>query len=218
MLPVALGGADRPVRQILALGAHPDDIEIGCGGAILKIIERYQPRSVVWVVFSGSRERADEARSSAKAFLEGVEEQRVDVKGFRDGFFPGSSDAIKEIFEELKGAVAPDVIFTHRRQDAHQDHRLIGELTWNTFRDHLILEYEIPKYEGDLGAPNLFVPLDRSTAARKIELLLKGFPSQHSRTWFDADLFWAVLRLRGLEASSPTRYAEGFYCRKTVVS
>ncbi|MGH8908583.1 MAG: PIG-L deacetylase family protein [Egibacteraceae bacterium] len=216
MLPVLLGDAATPVHRVLVLGAHCDDIEIGCGGTILRLVEQCAPLSVYWLVLSGSKERAGEAAASAAAFLSGADGQVV-VRGFRDGFFPWSGAEIKEVFEELKGLVAPDVIFTHRREDAHQDHRLVAELTWNTFRDHLILEYEIPKYEGDLTAPNLFVPLDERTGARKVELLLKGFPSQRHRQWFDADAFWSILRLRGIESNSPTRYAEGFSCRKLVL-
>jgi LmbE family N-acetylglucosaminyl deacetylase len=223
MLPIHLaapggvaGGVATPIRRILVLGAHCDDIEIGCGGTILELVEHHRPLSVYWLVLSGTKERAKEAEASAAAFLSGVDAQVV-VRSFRDGFFPWSGGQIKEVFEELKGIVAPDVIFTHRREDAHQDHRLVAELTWNTFRDHLILEYEIPKYEGDLGAPNLFVPLEERTGSRKVELLLKGYPSQRHRKWFDADTFWSILRLRGLESNSPSRYAEGFYCRKLVL-
>lgn len=217
MLPVVLGEAAAPVRTVLALGAHPDDIEIGCGGTILRLIRQHRPLSVYWLVLSGVGARAEEATTSAAAFLSDISDRQVVVKDFRDGFFPWSGGAIKEVFEELKATVAPDVIFTHRREDAHQDHRLVGELTWNTFRNHLILEYEIPKYEGDLGAPNLFVPLDEDTARQKIELLLKGFPSQHHRRWFSDETFWSVLRLRGIESNSPTKYAEGFYARKVVL-
>jgi LmbE family N-acetylglucosaminyl deacetylase len=217
MLPIVLGGAVAPIRTVLVLGAHPDDIELGCGGTILRLIEQYRHLSVYWLVFSGAGERAEEAAASAGTFLSCVPDRQVVVKTFRDGFFPWSGDAIKDVFEELKTTFSPELIFTHRREDAHQDHRLVAELTWNTFRDHLIFEYEIPKYEGDLGAPNLFVHLDEDTSARKIELLLKGFPSQHHRQWFTAETFWSVLRLRGLESNSLTKYAEGFYVRKVVL-
>jgi LmbE family N-acetylglucosaminyl deacetylase len=216
MLPVQLGGPVAPIRSVLAVGAHCDDIEIGCGGTLLRLIEEHHPLSVHWLVLSGTPPRADEAAASAAAFLSGIDSQVV-VRDFRDGFFPWSGYEIKEVFEELKDAVTPDVVFTHRREDAHQDHRLVAELTWNTFRNHLIVEYEIPKYEGDLGAPNLFVPLSAPTCSRKIELILKHFPSQRSRQWFDSETFWSVLRLRGLESNSPTKYAEGFSCRKLVL-
>jgi LmbE family N-acetylglucosaminyl deacetylase len=217
MLPVVLGASD-PVHHVLALGAHPDDIEIGCGGTILRLVEQRNPLSVFWLVLSGAGGRAEEARASADTFLGCRPNRQVLVKSFRDGFLPWSGSAVKEVFERLKDTFRPDLIFTHRRDDAHQDHRLVAELTWNTFRDHLILEYEIPKYEGDLGAPNFFVPLDEATATRKIELLLKSFPSQHDRRWFDAETFWSVLRLRGLESNSPSRFAEGFYVRKMVLA
>lgn len=217
MLPVALGGPSA-IRRLLVLGAHPDDIEIGCGGTLLRLVEQIRPLSVLWLVLSGVGERIGEATSSAAAFLGEHPDRRVVVKSFRDGFFPWSGEGIKNVFEELKGVFRPDVIFSHRRDDAHQDHRLVAELTWNTFRDHLILEYEIPKYEGDLGAPNLFVPLHEATASRKVDLLMKGFPSQHRRRWFEPETFWSVLRLRGLESNSPSRYAEGFYARKLVLS
>ncbi len=216
MLPIKLGDSNNAVRNLLVVGAHPDDIEIGCGGTILRLVRELRPLAVHWLVLSGAGERAEEAAASGAAFL-GSETGEVVVSGFRDGFFPWEGAAIKEAFEELKHRFKPDLILTHRRDDAHQDHRLIGELTWNTFRDHLILEYEIPKYEGDLGAPVLFVPLDEATAERKVELLLKGFPSQLQRPWFRADTFWSVLRLRGVESNSPTGYAEGFYVRKVVL-
>jgi LmbE family N-acetylglucosaminyl deacetylase len=217
VLPIDLGWLDGAARNVLVLSAHPDDVEIGAGGTILRLVERLDPLSVLWVVFSGTGVRAEEATASAAAFLGEGRDCHVMVNSFRDGFFPWSGDAIKDVFEGLKGEFSPDLILTHRRNDAHQDHRLVADLTWNTFRNHLILEYEIPKYEGDLGSPNLFVPLDEATAARKVDLLLKGFPSQHHRGWFDAETFWSVLRLRGLESNSPTRYAEGFCARKMVL-
>jgi LmbE family N-acetylglucosaminyl deacetylase len=217
MLPVSLGlGAVSPLK-VLAIGAHADDIEIGCGGTILRMVGEHRGLAVDWVVLSGDGERAAEAADSASSFLDGVAEKRVVVEGFRDGFFPYDGAAVKDVFERLKSQVAPDVVFTHRLEDRHQDHRLVAELTWNTFRDHLILEYEIPKYEGDLGHPNLFVPLAAEQCERKVELLRKGFPSQAGRYWFTDDTFWAQLRLRGLEARSPSRYAEAFHARKLVL-
>jgi LmbE family N-acetylglucosaminyl deacetylase len=202
-----------PLR-VLALGAHPDDIEIGCGGTILRLVAEHPGLAVDWVVLSGLGERAAEAADSATAFLAGAGETRVRVERFRDGFFPYTGGAVKALFEVLKGEVAPDVILTHRLEDRHQDHRLVAELTWNTFRDHLILEYEIPKYEGDLGHPDLFVPLTAELCERKIELLRKCFPSQAGRAWFTDDTFWALLRLRGVESGTPDRYAEAFHARK----
>lgn len=217
MLTLLLGGAGGLAPKVLAVGSHADDIEIGCGGTILRLIESYPALEVCWVVLSGSEERACEARESANAFLQGVEGRRIIVQGFRDGFFPYHGGAIKEFFEELKRGFAPDLIFTHYRGDLHQDHRLVAELTWNTFRDHLILEYEIPKYDGDLGAPNFFVRLSEAIGQRKVDAILHHFPSQHGKHWFTADLFLALMRLRGMESNSPSKYAEGFYCRKVVV-
>jgi len=217
LLPVILGGAATPLRHVLVVGAHPDDIEIGCGGTILRLVETLD-LSVLWLVLSGVGDRAEEATASAANFLGALGDRSVVVKSFPDGYFPWAGGAIKDVFEEVKGTFSPDLIFTHRRNDAHQDHRLVAELTWTTFRDHLILEYEIPKYDGDLGSPNVFMPLAEATAARKVDLLVKGFPSQHHRQWFDAETFWSVLRLRGVESNSDTRYAEGFYVRKMVLA
>lgn len=205
-----------PLR-ILCLGAHSDDIEIGCGGTILKLIQRYPHLSVDWIVFGANhQQRVLEAEASAEAFLEGVAEKRIIVKGFRDSYFPHLGVEIKEFFEELK-TTTPDLIFTHYRNDLHQDHRLLCELTWNTFRDHLILEYEIPKYDGDMGNPNLFVHLDEALCQRKIKNLIEHFQTQQNRHWFSEDTFLALLRLRGIESRSPHRYAEAFYCRKMIL-
>lgn len=200
--------------KILCLGAHSDDIEIGCGGTVLKLIAGHKSVEFDWVVFSASKKRKTEARTSAGAFLTGARRRTVVIKAFRDGFFPYIGGEIKDYFEALKRKVEPDLIFTHQRSDLHQDHRLISELTWNTFRDHLILEYEIPKYDTDLGAPNVFVGLDDPTAKKKIQHILKYFKSQAGNGWFTEDAFRAILRLRGVESNSATRYAEGFYGRK----
>jgi LmbE family N-acetylglucosaminyl deacetylase len=219
VLGVTLAGVGgRDGYRVLALGAHADDIEIGCGGTILHLVERGLVAAATWVVFSGIGDRSGEAQASAAAVLEGVEERSIVVHGFRDGFFPYGGAAIKETFERLKRDVDPDLVVTHRGDDAHQDHRLISELTWNTFRNHLILEYEIPKYDGDLGRPNLFVPLEESTYRRKIELLQKHFPSQHGKALFTGDTFLALMRLRGMESQAPSRYAEGFHCRKLLLA
>jgi LmbE family N-acetylglucosaminyl deacetylase len=217
VLPVTLGSSNATARKLLVLGAHADDAEIGCGGTILRLVRELRPLEVHWLVLSGDRERAEEASASAAAFLGREPDAKVVVKDFRDGFLPYEGAAVKEVFEELKLAFDPDLILAPRRDDAHQDHRLVAELVWNTFRDHLVLEYEIPKYEGDLGAPVLFVPLDEGTAARKVALLQAKFPSQRQRPWFRADTFWSVMRLRGIESNSPTGYAEGFYVRKVVL-
>lgn len=207
--------AGAPLR-ILCLGAHSDDIEIGCGGTLLSLVRRQPAVSIRWVVFSASGERATEARRSAAQFLSGAGAADVHVKEYRDGYFPASGAQIKDDFELLKREFQPDMIFTHYRHDLHQDHRVVSELTWNTFRDHLILEYEVPKYDGDLGQPNTFVVLDEATCARKLQLLAECFPSQQGKQWFDDETFRALLRLRGMEANSLTRYAEAFYCRKAV--
>jgi LmbE family N-acetylglucosaminyl deacetylase len=207
----------RAGRRILCLGAHPDDIEIGCGGTLLSLLEQHPGATVDWVVFSSDGERRDEALRSADLFLLNALGKAVAVHQFRDGFFPYVAIAIKECFEELKSTLSPDLIFTHQRNDLHQDHRLISELTWNTFRDHLILEFEVPKYDGDLGAPNVFVPLAESTCRAKIDYIVESFVSQRQKPWFDEETFRALLRLRGMECNAPSRYAEAFYCRKLVL-
>jgi LmbE family N-acetylglucosaminyl deacetylase len=205
------------VLRVLCLGAHSDDIEIGCGGTILRLQEEYPDIDFHWVVFGATGHRMDEARASAESFLAKAGRKTIVLKDFRNSFFPYLGEQIKEIFEEIKHATNPDLILTHYRDDLHQDHRLISQLTWNTFRDHFILEYEIPKYDGDLGKPNFFVPLDKSTCDRKTAMIIGHFPSQASRQWFSEDTFLALMRLRGIEANSPTRYAEAFYCRKAVL-
>ena len=206
------------VRTVLCLGAHADDIEIGCGGAVLDLLARQPGKIAVhWVVLSGDDARRAEARRAAEAFLDQAGARTVVTQTFRDTYFPFVGGEIKQFIAELRDQVSPDLIFTHRREDLHQDHRLVAELTWCAFRDHLILEYEIPKYEGDLGRPNLFLPLDEAVCRRKIDLLLESFPTQQSRPWFTADTFWALLRLRGLECNSPSRFAEAFTCAKMRV-
>jgi LmbE family N-acetylglucosaminyl deacetylase len=217
MLPFQLGGAaDGPLR-LLAIGAHSDDIEIGCAGTILKLIESGAVSEVYWVVLTGETNRAAEAAASADALLADVPRKRVILKNFRDGYFPYDGADIKDVFEELKREFSPDLILTHQRSDLHQDHRVTCELTWNTFRDHLILEYEVPKYDGDMSVPNLFVSLDDSLYRRKLDHLLTHFGSQLTKRWFDEHLFAGLLRLRGMECNSPTSYAEAFHCRKTVL-
>jgi LmbE family N-acetylglucosaminyl deacetylase len=203
--------------RLLCLGAHCDDIEIGCGGTILKMATAVRKIDVRWVVFSSDEGRKQEALESAEVFLGNVSKRTVIIHRLRDGFFPYVGAELKERFEQLKAEFSPDLILTHYRHDLHQDHRLVSELTWNTFRNHLILEYEIPKYDGDFGSPNFFVPLDESTCRRKIDTILGAFQSQNEKRWFSRDLFSAVLRLRGMEANACSGYAEGFYCRKAVL-
>jgi LmbE family N-acetylglucosaminyl deacetylase len=205
-----------PIKRILCIGAHSDDIEIGCGGTMLRLLDEHPGVSVLWVVMGGNDQREQEARASAERFLKTAGSSEVRVRKFRDAYLPFMGEQVKDYVESLK-SFEPDLIFTHRKEDAHQDHRLIGELTWNAFRNHAILEYEIPKYDGDLGHPNLFVPLDEAVCRRKIELLMEGFPTQAGRQWFSADTFWAMLRIRGVECNSPARFAEAFGCRKMAI-
>lgn len=202
--------------RILCLGAHSDDIEIGCGGTILKLLRDHPGSHVVWVVLSARGRRKQEATSSAKAFLGQAGSAKIETKSFKESFFPYHGEAIKEYFEELKSAVNPDLILTHYRHDLHQDHRIVSDLTWNTFRRQQILEYEIPKYDGDLGQPNLYVPLTDAVCKAKVKLLMDGFSTQRSRQWFTRDTFYALLRLRGIEANSIDRFAEAFYARKII--
>jgi LmbE family N-acetylglucosaminyl deacetylase len=216
MLNIALGRNGGSPPRILCLGSHSDDLEIGCGGTLLKLIESHPGLSVHWVVFSATETRAAEAQASAMQFLEGAATTAVEIKSFRDGFFPYVGYDIKQFFEELKRRCSPDLIFTHYRDDRHQDHRLISDLTWNTYRDHLILEYEIPKYDGDLGSPNCFVPLDEATCRRKVQSIVDVFQTQHNRHWFTQETFFSLLRLRGIESGAASGYAEGFFCRKAV--
>jgi LmbE family N-acetylglucosaminyl deacetylase len=214
--PVASRGAKGGLR-ILCLGAHSDDVEIGCGGTILSMLAARADVEVHWIVFSATPDRAAEARASACVFLDGAARADVEVLGYRDGFFPYVGGDIKETFEQMKTRLAPDLIFTHRRDDCHQDHRTIAELTWSTFRRHVVLEYEIPKYDADLGQPNLFVPIDEEARARKLELLLRHFGTQRSKSWFSAETFESLMRLRGIECASPTGYAEAFHVRKLTL-
>src|SRR3954465_15315162 len=210
-LAFAVGSA-RPLR-LLCLGAHSDDMEIGAGGSILELLSGRRPVDVDWVVFSGDAAREKEARRSAALFLKGARSQRVIVKQFRDGFFP-YEPAIKQVFEDLKAGPAPDVVLTHFRDDRHQDHRVLSDLAWNTFRDHLVLEYEIPKYDGDLGSPNCFVALPKDICQRKIKHICDVFQTQSNKAWLTEVTFLAMLRLRGVECAAPEKYAEAFYCRK----
>ena len=217
MLPLNLPDDASAPLQILCLGAHSDDIEIGCGGTILHLLSCYSNLEVIWVVFSSGREREREARASAALFLQQARQKKILVKNFRDGFFPYQGLQIKEFFEELKKDSDPDIVFTHYRQDRHQDHRTISDLTWNTWRRHLVLEYEIPKYDGDLGSPNCFVPITRRIAARKIKHICDVFQTQSNKAWLTPDTFQALMRLRGVECAAPDDYAEAFYCRKLIM-
>ncbi len=209
---------DGRVNSVLLLGAHCDDIEIGCGGTLLKLVQRYPQAEFMWITFSSNTERAAETRSAAATLLSEAVRKSVRIESFPESALSTAIADIKRYFEEIKKATSPDLIFTHYRNDLHQDHRLVNELTWNTFRDHTILEYEIPKFDGDLGNPNIFVPLSTSDLNRKIALLLESFPSQHSRSWFTRSTFEAIARLRGIECNAPDGHAEAFYGRKLALS
>jgi LmbE family N-acetylglucosaminyl deacetylase len=203
--------------SILCLGAHSDDIEIGAGATLLSVMDRGIRAEVHWCVLSGAGDREKEARASAADFLSQAASTQVEVMPFRDGFFPEQGDAIKSWFEELKRRTNPDLILTHRRNDAHQDHRQVCRLTWNTFRDHCILEYEIPKWDGDIGRPNLYMPVSAGSLQRKIDLLISHFGSQRSKQWFDAETFLGLARLRGMECCASERYAEAFFAHKLTL-
>jgi LmbE family N-acetylglucosaminyl deacetylase len=203
--------------SVLCLGAHADDIEIGAGATLLSMMDRGVCLDVHWCVLSGAGDREKEAKHSAADFLSNAADAKIEVMSFRDGFFPEQGDPIKTWFETLKRRTNPDLIFTHRRDDAHQDHRQVCRLTWNTFRDHCILEYEIPKWDGDIGQPNFYIPVSADALQRKIDLLISHFGSQRSKQWFDGETFFGLARLRGMECCAPERYAEAFFARKLVL-
>jgi LmbE family N-acetylglucosaminyl deacetylase len=200
--------------KLLFIGAHCDDIEIGCGGTAIELLDRYPDAEVHWVVLSSNEVRAPEAREAASGVLQKVKKKIVILKDFRESFFPSEAPSIKEFFEQLKRDVSPDMVFAHYREDLHQDHRTVGELIWNTYRNHMILEYEIPKYDGGLGSPGVFVPLSEATVKRKIDLLMRCFGSQVSKQWFTPDTFRGLMRLRGIECNAPGGFAEAYYARK----
>jgi LmbE family N-acetylglucosaminyl deacetylase len=216
MREIAFGFTDAP-QCVLLLGAHCDDLEIGCGGTILHMANSWPRTRFVWVTLSSDAERASETRAAAACLLAGTDNVTVCIHAFRNSYFPYDGAALKDYFETLK-AYQPELILTHFRGDLHQDHRITNELTWNTFRNHLILEYEIPKFDGDLGVPNTFVPLSRAHILRKINILLECFPSQRQRTWFTRETFEAIARLRGIECNAPDGFAEAFYSRKNRLS
>jgi LmbE family N-acetylglucosaminyl deacetylase len=203
--------------SVLCLGAHSDDIEIGTGATLLSMMDRGIHLDVHWCVLSAPGEREKEAKAAAADFLSKAASTQIEVMSFQDGFFPEQGDAIKSWFEMLKARANPDLILTHYRDDAHQDHRQICRLTSNTFRDHCVLEYEIPKWDGDLGQPNLYMPVSAEVLRRKIELLNMHFGSQRSKQWFDSEVFLGLARLRGMECRAPERYAEAFFARKLTV-
>jgi LmbE family N-acetylglucosaminyl deacetylase len=202
--------------EILCLGCHSDDIEIGCGGSILRLAEQYPNCNFHWVVFSAIGVREAEAKRGAELFG-GSRVKTSLFKRFQDGFMPYVGAEVKAVFEKELKQLSPDLVFTHNGRDAHQDHRLISELTWNTFRDHLILEYEIPKYDGDLGQPSVFVPLEANVYEKKVRCIIDAFESQRSKRWFQPETFMALMRLRGMECNALSGYAEAFYCRKVIM-
>ncbi len=216
MLPLDIPRNGGSPLRVLCLGSHSDDIEIGCGGTLLRLLSERRNLSVHWIVFSSNKRREREAQQSARLFLNHAKQKKIVVKHFRDGFFPFDGPKIKSAFERLK-RMSPDVIFTHNQKDAHQDHRLIAELSWNTFRDHLILEYEIPKYDGDLGRPNVFVPLEQEIYEKKVRYITETFKTQSTKHWFRNETFLALMRLRGMECVASSGYAEAFFCRKLVL-
>lgn len=217
MLPLSLSGGE-PVRRVLAVGCHADDIEIGCGGTLLTLTRASRDLEVTWVVLAARNEREREARTSAGAFLASAARSQIEIHGFRDSFLPYEGGEVKEVFQDLARRTDPQIVFTHTREDLHQDHRLACELTWNAFRSHVVLEYEVPKVDGDLGRPNAYVPLSAAVAEEKIGLLLEHFPSQAEKPWFDAETFRGLMRLRGMEAVAPERYAEAFVARKLALA
>ncbi|MFT5166252.1 MAG: LmbE family N-acetylglucosaminyl deacetylase [Saprospiraceae bacterium] len=203
--------------NILAVGAHCDDIEIGCGGTLLKIFDQYKINHIKWLVFASTEERKQEAINSAAAFLKDVPDKEIIVLNYRDAFLEASKYEIKEYFESIKKDFTPDLVFTHYRNDRHQDHRLLSDLAWNTFRSHLILEYEIPKYDGDLGIPNCFFHISPEQADKKVNILIDSFNSQKGKHWFDKETFLSLMRIRGMEAAATGRYAEAFHLRKLIM-
>ena len=215
MLQLHFGATTAPT--ILFLGAHCDDIEIGCGGTVMQLARRYPKARFVWVTLSSDPERAAETRAAAERLLQDARERDIRVEEFPGSYFPARFSDLKDYFEGLK-ALKPDLVFTHLRQDLHQDHRVTNELTWNAFRDHLVLEYEIPKFDGDLGVPNVFIPLTRAALRRKCDVVTECFPSQASKTWFSRDTFEAIARLRGIECNAPEGFAEAFYGRKLRIN
>jgi LmbE family N-acetylglucosaminyl deacetylase len=217
LLNLSFSNKSNSARRVLCIGAHSDDIEIGCGGTILRWIQEDRGLEVYWVVLSSNHERRKEASRSADLFLQAAGKKKVFIESFRDGFFPYQGAEIKEYFEVLKKRVSPDIVLTHYRDDRHQDHRLVSDLTWNTFRREPILEYEIPKYDGDLGHPNFFVHLDQAICRKKIKNILAVFKTQTGKHWLTEDTLRAILRLRGVESHAEEKFAEAFYCRKMIL-
>lgn len=217
LLGLNLVALRRKRLRVLCMGAHSDDIEIGCGATVLNLAGRRPQPEFRWVVWSAAGQREREAKLGARKFL-GAAIEGVRVHAFRDGYFPAQFAEIKEAFEDLAREFRPDIVFTHARDDRHQDHRVVSDLTWNTFRNQMILEYEIPKWDGDLGRPNLYVPVSQSTARRKARVLMSVFGTQRAKDWFSEETFLGLMRLRGMECRAAGGHAEAFYARKATLS
>lgn len=217
MIPLGLlQGRER--LSLLCIGAHSDDIEIGAGGLILTLAATFPDIAVRWCVASAAPDRESEARASAFDFLQGLERADVELGGFEDSYFPDQGREIKAWLLAVRSRFPADVVLVHRAGDLHQDHRELNRIAWNLFRDHLILEYEIPKWDGDLGQPNFYVPLEAEILERKIAFIMRHFRSQRSKDWFDPELFRGLARLRGMECRAEHRHAEAFFVRKAVFS
>ncbi len=217
MLDMRFGRHFDNVGSILFLGAHCDDIEIGCGAAIIRLLDEYPQAHHHWVIFSSDETRAGETRQAVLRLYGADRAPALTFRTFRNGYFPFVGAEVKDAFEDIKATVQPDLIFTHHREDRHQDHRMVSELTWNTFRDHMILEYEIPKYDGDLGQPGFYIPISETIAERKVTTLMDCFETQRTKHWFAPDTFKGLMRLRGVECAAASGYAEAFHVRKIVV-
>jgi len=208
---------DQNKLNLLVLGAHCDDIEIGCGGTLLKWTMEARIQKVIWVIFSSNQARKEEAQRSAEMYLREIPESEIIILDYQDAYLAFAAKEIKDKFEEIRHLMNPDIVFTHYRNDRHQDHRLLSDLAWNTFRNHLVLEYEIPKYDGDLATPNGYVAIPSDHVNRKVKLLLECYASQVSKHWFDEETFKSLMRIRGLECNSPSHYAEAFHLRKCLL-
>lgn len=217
MLNLTVDSKKRGPLRILCLGAHCDDIDLGCGGTLLALLQRYRSVHVTWVTFSAQGEREREFKASARQFLRRAARTDIVSHAFRDGYFPHHFAQIKEAFEALKRLPDPDLVFTHHRIEHHQDHRIVAELTWNTFRNHMILEYEIPKYEGGLTTPTVYVGLAPELVRRKVDILMKCYETQRAKRWFTPDTFRGLMRLRGIESGSRSGWAEGFHVSKILL-
>jgi LmbE family N-acetylglucosaminyl deacetylase len=214
VIPLSLAAPEGQPLSVLALGAHPDDIEIAAGGTLLSLAERHPGLRVRYVLMTGTKERQDEARAAARAFTPGAD-LTVETHDLPEGRLPAVYGQVKEIIEAVARSLCPEIVLAPSVADAHQDHRVVGELVPTAFRDQLYLAYEIPKWDGDLTRPNTYLPLTDEIARRKVELLDKCYPSQHSRDWWGEETFLALARLRGIECRA--HYAEAFTCTKLVI-